>query len=257
MCNIKNVLSIAGHDPTGGAGIQADIEAITSMGCHACSIITCLTVQDTNNVVHISPIATDLIEHQLQTLCDDIQFDAIKIGLLGSAETASMVANQIRQHHNIPIVFDPVLAAGGGAVLAQSELIDVMREELLPLTTLLTPNSLEARQLAYQAKDLNQCATAILSNGCEYVLITGTHEPGDDVVNQLYNQHGLVKTNRWSRLPYEYHGSGCTLSAAIAAQLAHGATISNAIDHAQQYTWESLNAGYQPGQYQYIPKRIQ
>jgi hydroxymethylpyrimidine/phosphomethylpyrimidine kinase len=168
-----------------------------------------------------------------------------------------MIANFLHQHRSIPIVFDPVLAAGGGTVLAQPELIDVMCEQLLPLTTILTPNSLEARQLAPQSKGLNQCAESIVSNGCQFVLITGTHESDDDVINQLYNQHGLVKTNRWPRLPHEYHGSGCTLSAAIAAKLAQASTIVNAIEDAQQYTWDSLNTGYQPGQYQYVPKRTQ
>jgi hydroxymethylpyrimidine/phosphomethylpyrimidine kinase len=256
MCSRKNVLSIAGHDPTGGAGIQADIEVINSMQCHACSVITTLTVQDTRNVITISPIAADIINNQLETLCKDINIDAIKIGLLGSAKTASLIAQHLAQLNEIPIVCDPVLAAGGGTVLAKPELIDVIRDELLPLVTLVTPNSLEARQLAPESRDLKQCAETILSSGCQFVFITGTHEPSDDVINQLYDQNGLLKTYRWPRLPHEYHGSGCTLSAAIAALLAQGATMTDAIEQAQQYTWDSLKTGYQPGQYQYVPNRI-
>lgn len=256
MRNRYNVLSIAGHDPTGGAGIQADIEVINSMQCHACSIVTTLTVQNTQNVITISPVATDLINTQLQILCEDINMDAIKIGLLGSAKTASLIAEHLVQFKEIPIVCDPVLAAGGGTILAQPELINIMHNELLPLTTLVTPNSLEARQLAPDSRDLNQCAKTILSSGCQFVLITGTHEPSDEVINQLYDQHGLVKTYHWPRLPHEYHGSGCTLSTAIAAQLAQGASMTDAIEQAQQYTWDSLNTGYQPGQHQHVPNRI-
>jgi hydroxymethylpyrimidine/phosphomethylpyrimidine kinase len=256
MTDRKKVLSIAGHDPTGGAGIQADIESINHMECHACSVITTLTVQNTHNVLKISPIATELIKYQLQVLFEDISLDAIKIGLLGSADIASMIAQDLQQHNNIPIVLDPVLAAGGGTRLAKPELIDVIRRKLLPITTLVTPNSLEARQLAPDCSNLNQCAETILSHGCQFVLITGTHEPGDDVINQLYDQHGLLKTYHWPRLANEYHGSGCTLSAAIAACLALGATMTDAVEQAQQYTWDSLNSGYQPGHYQYVPNRI-
>ncbi|MEE9346113.1 MAG: bifunctional hydroxymethylpyrimidine kinase/phosphomethylpyrimidine kinase [Methylococcales bacterium] len=256
MRSRTNVLTIAGHDPTGGAGIQADIEVINNMQCHACSIITTLTVQNTQNVITISPVATDLINTQLQILCEDISLSAIKIGLLGSTKTVNIITQRLKQYKDIPIVCDPVLSAGGGTVLAQPELIDVLRRKLLPLTTLVTPNSLEARQLAPEGRDLNQCAKTILSSGCQFVLITGTHEPSDDVINQLYDQHGLVKSYHWPRLPYEYHGSGCTLSTAIATQLAQGATMTDAVEQAQQYTWDSLNTGYQPGQHQYVPNRL-
>ncbi len=253
----KNILTIAGHDPTGGAGIQADIETITSMGCHACSIITSLTVQDTENVQEINPVTSSLLKKQLQVLVDDVKVDAIKIGLLGDATIARTVVRYLKQaDKKIPVVVDPVLAAGGGAVLAKPELIEVISQELLPLTTILTPNSLEARQLALKSNDLNHCADVLLSGGCRFVLITGAHEPGDDVINQLYDQSGLLKASHWPRLANEYHGSGCTLSAAIAAQLAQGMSVTDAVGLAQQYTWNSLNSGYQPGQYQSVPNRI-
>jgi len=257
MCNKKpNILCIAGHDPTGGAGIQADIETINSMGCHTCSVVTTLTVQDTKDVVKIRPVEVDLIKQQLHILCEDIRIDAVKIGLLGSANTASMVAQFLKALNAIPIVIDPVLAAGGGAVLAKPELIAVICQELLPLATVLTPNSLEARQLALEGDDLDQCAQTLLSYGCQCVLITGTHEPGEDVINLLYDQSGLLKDYHWTRLDAEYHGSGCTLSAAIAAQLALGETLADAVECAQQYTWNSLRSGYQPGRHQSVPNRL-
>lgn len=249
------VLSIAGHDPTGGAGIHADIETIRSMGCHVCSIITTITVQNTANVLKIKPIELDLIKHQLQVLSEDIRFDVIKIGLLGAASTARLVAQYLNQNDTNQVVVDPVLAAGGGALLAKPELINVIYQEIFPLTTVATPNSLEARQFAPESDDLGRCAEIILSSGCQYVLVTGTHEPDDDVVNQLYDRSGLLQSYHWPRLSPEYHGSGCTLSAAIAAQLAHGKTISEAIVSAQHYTWNSLASGYQPGKHQHVPNR--
>ena len=250
-----NVLSLAGHDPTGGAGIQADVETIKSLDCHACSVITTLTVQNTCNVMKTSPVAVDLIEEQLQCLTNDIRIDAIKIGLLGALKTTNIISRYLSQLQGIPIVLDPVLAAGGGAALANTEMIEAIHHQLLPITMLSTPNSLEARQLAPQADNLSQCAELILSSGCQYVLITGAHEPGSEVINQLYSKKGLLNQYHWPRLKHEYHGSGCTLSAAIAARLAQGATIFDAVEQAQQFTWDSLNSGYQPGGFQYIPNR--
>ncbi len=252
---IHNVLSIAGHDPTGGAGIQADLETINSIGCHACSVVTTLTVQNTQNVSKISPVTPDLIQKQLQTLIEDINVDAIKIGLLGALDTAKLIARYLSLNNEIPVVFDPILAAGGGATLADSELVTFFCRQLLPLTTITTPNSLEARQLAPECNDLSQCAEQLLSYGCQTVLITGTHESGPDVMNQLFDQSGLVKTYHWPRLANQYHGSGCTLSAAIATRLAQGATLLDAVEYAQQFTWDSLNSGYQPGRYQFVPNR--
>jgi hydroxymethylpyrimidine/phosphomethylpyrimidine kinase len=141
-------------------------------------------------------------------------------------------------------------------------MIAAMRELLLPQTTILTPNSREARRLAQgdgedeEELALASCAEKLIGLGCEYVLITGTHENTPQVVNTLYGPEGLVRSDNWERLPGSYHGSGCTLAAAIAASLANGLELPEAVHEAQEYTWQTLNAGFRPGMGQYIPDRF-
>lgn len=251
------VLCFSGHDPSGGAGIQADIEAIVSHRCHAASVITALTEQDSRNVKQLLPQRPSDIVSQAQTVLNDFDIAAIKIGLLGSAEVALAVASIVRQTSGVPIVLDPVLAAGGGTDLAGQALINAIAEHLLPLTTLVTPNSIEARRLT-RLDDLNACATELQRCGAEYVLITGTHEDEDSerVVNRLSMPDHLNETFNWERLPHHYHGSGCTLAAATAALLAQGLDMFSAVNEAQEYTWQSLNAAYRPGKGQHNPERL-
>ena len=155
-------------------------------------------------------------------------------------------------------MLDPVLASGRGDALADGETMQVMRTALLPLTTVVTPNSLEARRLAGAAPDadLSECARKLARLGCKYVLVTGTHESGAEVVNTLYDARHMVREDRWQRLPGNFHGSGCTLASAIAALLARGLTVERAVQQAQEYTWKSLAAGFSPGRGQAIPDRF-
>jgi len=151
-----------------------------------------------------------------------------------------------------------VLASGRGDALSDDETVRALRSALLPLTTVLTPNSLEVRRLALAAPDagLADCARALTGLGCKYVLVTGTHEPGARVVNTLYGAGGLLREDRWPRLAGEYHGSGCTLASAIAAFLARGQAMEDAVKEAQAYTWKTLEAGFQPGRGQHLPDRL-
>lgn len=249
------VLCLSGHDPSGGAGIQADIETIASHQCHAASVITALTEQDTTNVIKILPQSAAAIISQARTILDDLPVKAIKIGLIGHVETAKAIHTIINEYSALPVILDPVLAAGGGAVLSNDELIDTITELLLPRTTILTPNSVEARQLT-RVNDLSLCGTELLELGCEYVLITGGHEQGEVVSNQLFNKKQCIETYTWDRLPHSYHGSGCTLASSLAAMIAHGLEVETAMLEAQEYTWNSLSAGFQPGKGQYIPNRF-
>lgn len=249
------VLCFSGHDPSGGAGVQADIEAIVSHQCHAVSVITALTEQDSNNVKKLLPQHPDDIRQQAATLLADIDVAAFKIGLLGDARVAEAVAIVLQQHPTIPVVLDPVLAAGGGTELASQALIDSIIERLLPLTTVLTPNSLEARRLA-RRDDLSECAAVLQEAGAEYVLITGTHEDSELVRNRLFMPDDLHETFSWERLPHEYHGSGCTLASAIAALLARGLDVFSAVNEAQDYTWQALAAAYPAGKGQLNPDRF-
>lgn len=253
--NRPAVLTFSGHDPSGGAGVQADIETLIGHQCHAVSIITALTEQDTLNVKKLAPQHPDNIVNQAKTLMADIPVKAIKIGLLGHPETALAVHSIIKQCPHIPVVFDPVLAAGGGTDLSDGQLISLINDLLLPCTTVLTPNSEEARRLT-GLDDLKECGLSLLEKGCGSVLITGTHEATPEVSNQLFHDGRCYETYSWNRLPYNYHGSGCTLAASIAALLAQGLDTFHAIAEAQEFTWNSLNSGYQPGKGQHIPNRF-
>lgn len=249
------ILCFSGHDPSGGAGVQADIETIISHRCHPVSVITALTEQDTTNVKKLIPQRPDDIIQQAQTLLADIDVAAIKIGLIGDASVAEAIATLLQQHPGIPVVLDPVLAAGGGTELASQSLIETIVDRLLPLTTVLTPNSVEARRLA-RSDDLNACGPLLQTKGAKYVLITGTHEDSEQVHNRLFMPDQLSEIFNWDRLPYSYHGSGCTLASAIAALLAGGLDVFSAVNEAQDYTWQTLAAAYPSGNGQLNPDRL-
>jgi hydroxymethylpyrimidine/phosphomethylpyrimidine kinase len=254
------VLSFAGSDPTGGAGIQADLLTLSSMGCHALTVVTAITVQDTAGVEDVLPIDADWVSDQARVLLEDMPVAAFKIGMVGSVENCAAIAEVVSDYPDVPLVLDPVLASGRGDEMATEEMIEAMREMLIPQTTIITPNSLEARRLADDGSDeersLEDCAKRILEMGCEYVLITGTHENTPQVINTLYGQQGVIRSDSWQRLPGSYHGSGCTLASAIAATLANGLDIPEAVREAQEYTWQTLNAGFRPGMGQHIPDRF-
>ena len=249
------VLSFSGHDPSGGAGIQADIETLISHQCHACSVITALTEQDSRNVKKLIPQNPQDIIDQAQTILNDFQVSAIKIGLIGHHETAAAIQSILLQHPHIPVILDPVLAAGGGTSLANEQLIDNIVSLLLPCTTILTPNSEEARLLAKHS-DLSECGQILLDKGCNNVLITGTHEQSTTVNNQFFQSNDKTETFSWDRLEHNYHGSGCTLASAIAASMAHGLDPFTAVSEAQDYTWNALEAAYLPGKGQFNPNRL-
>ena len=250
------VMCFAGMDSTGGAGIQADIETLASIGCHAAPVVTAITVQDTQNVKGFAAVDANLVIEQARAVLEDIAVDAFKIGMLGSAENVEAVHSVLTDYPNIPVVLDPIIRAGGGSALADDDLVDAMISLLFPLTTILTPNSREARALASEADSLVACAQELLETGCEYILITGTHERSIEVINTLYGNHRLLESYTWERLPNSYHGSGCTLAAAIAGLLAHGLAPVAAVHEAQDFTWQSLKYGYRMGMGQHIPNRF-
>ncbi len=249
------VLSFSGHDPCGGAGVQADIETIRSHHCHSCSVITALTEQDSHNVKQIIPQAAENIVRQAQTVLADLPVAVIKIGLIGHADTALAIVQILQQYPHIPVVLDPILAAGGGKALADEHLTDIIAQQLTPLTTVLTPNSLEARRLSGR-QSLAECGAALLTQGAKHVLITGAHEDSAQVQNHLYNADGTTQTYHWDRLPGHYHGSGCTLASAVAALLALGLDAETAIHEAQDFTWQALEVAYRTGSGQLNPNRL-
>ena len=255
------VLSFAASDPTGGAGLQADLLTLASMGCHPLSVVTALTVQDTRGVEGLLVIDPDWVSAQARALLEDMPVAAFKLGVLGSAENAGAIADVLEDYPDVPVVVDPVIASGRGDPLADDALIDALRSQIVPQSTIVTPNSLEARRLAEddvedEGLDLGRCAARLLAMGCDYVLVTGTHELGAEVVNTLYGDSGIVRADRWPRLAGSYHGSGCTLASAIAAALANGLGVAEAVRDAQEYTWQALASGFRPGMGQLLPDRF-
>jgi len=254
------VLTFAASDPSGGAGLQADVLTLASMGCHPLSVVTALTVQDTVGVEGIQAMEADWVADQARCLLEDMPVDAFKIGVMASVEIVAAIAEIVADYPDVPLIVDPVLAAAKGDVFASDEVTDAIRELILPHTTILTPNSIEARRLADADDDdeagLAQCAARLVGMGAQYVLITGTHESTPEVVNTLYGKQGVVRSDSWVRLPGSYHGSGCTLASAIAAMLANGLEISEAVREAEDYTWNTLKKAYRPGMGQFLPDRL-
>ena len=253
------VLAFAATDPSGGAGLQADVLTLASMGCHPLTVVTAVTIQDTMGIEEIMALDAEWVADQARCVLEDMPVTAIKIGVIGSIENITAIAEVVSDYPEVPLVLDPVLASGRGDELATDEMISALRELLIPQTTIITPNSIEARRLVQEDGeddlDLAECASRLLALGCEYVLITGTHENTTQVVNTLYSQEGVVRTDSWERLPGSYHGSGCTLASAIAATIANGLNISDAVKDAQEYTWQTLKAAFRTGMGQHITDR--
>jgi hydroxymethylpyrimidine/phosphomethylpyrimidine kinase len=242
------VLTFAASDPTGGAGLQADLLTLAALGCHPLSVLTGLTVQDTSGVEHLEAIAADLVVRQARALLAETRVAAFKAGVLASADNVRAVAAIAAANPGVPLVVDPVLASGRGDALASEAVRSALLEALVPRTTVLTPNSVEAARLGGMQR--------LLDLGARYVLVTGTHDDTPEVINRLYDAGGLVREDRWQRLPGSYHGSGCTLASAVAAALANGRGVPQAVHEAQEYTWQALAAGFRTGAGQLLPNRF-
>lgn len=253
MTPVPVVLCLSGHDPTGGAGIHADIEACAAQGVHAFTVVTAHTVQDTRNVRRVSAVAPMLIAEQVDALLRDGRIAAIKIGLLGDAQQVPVLVHAIRAA-GVPVVLDPVLRAGGGTNLVGSELQVALREALLPLVTVLTPNAGELRRLVPNEPP-DVAAARLIAAGCRNVLVTGGDEDTAAVVNTWYAADLPPRRFEWPRLPETFHGAGCTLASAIAARLALGDPVGDALETAQRWTQDALARAVTVGQGRRIPGR--
>lgn len=253
---IPVVLVLAGLDPTGGAGLQADIEAIASMGSRAAPVITAITVQDTADVMGYTPLSAALVIQQARAVLEDVPVAAIKIGMAGSVEIIEAIHTLLTDYPELPVVLDPVLRAGGGGSLSDEAATAAMKTLLFPHATIVTPNTHEARALAPEADTLDACGMALLAHGVRMALITGGDENTAKVVNALYGNNRALERYQWERLDGSYHGSGCTLSAALAGLIAQGDEPSTAIYKAQEYTWQTLKHGYRIGMGQAVPHRF-
>jgi hydroxymethylpyrimidine/phosphomethylpyrimidine kinase len=242
------VLTFAASDPTGGAGLQADLLTLAALGCHPLSVVTGLTVQDTSGVEHLEAVDAALVARQAERVLAETRVAAFKVGVVGTAANARAIAAIAAAHGQVPLVLDPVLASGRGDPLASDAVLNALLEFLVPRATVATPNTLEEERLGGTKQ--------LLERGCRYVLLTGTHDLTAEVVNKLYDRGGLVREDRWQRLPGSYHGSGCTLASAIAALLAKGRPVPEAAREAQEFTWRALAAGFRTGAGQALPNRF-
>ncbi len=239
------VLVFSGLDPSGGAGIQADIEAIAAQGAHALPIVTALTVQDNERVFEVVPVDAGLLARQAALLADTMPIRAVKLGIPGNPANAEAIAGIVlllrARQPALPVVLDPVLASGHGDALARGNALAALAP-LLAVATVVTPNLPEA--------------AALELSGCPHVLVTGGHGDGDEVVNRWHSRDGMREW-RWPRLPGEFHGSGCTLASSLAARLALGDAMAQALERAQRCCNQSLADSYAIAPGQRIPRRIE
>tara|TARA_R110002074_G_scaffold23150_1_gene70392 strand:- start:372 stop:1166 length:795 start_codon:yes stop_codon:yes gene_type:complete len=250
------VLCIGGLDPSGGAGLQADIESIASCGGHALPLASCLTIQNSIQAISVSAVDPEIIQHQASALLNDMPIASCKIGVVPNRAVALIIAEILAQLPNVPIVFDPVLSASVGSRFCDTDTINAVKENILPYVTVVTPNLSELKILVDSNEDVATQARALCALGASYVLTTGADSNTDTVHNTLFTRNEKREDYEWPRLPHDYHGSGCTLSSSIACYLALELDIVEAINKAQQFTWRSLKNAQQIGNGQWIPKRI-
>jgi hydroxymethylpyrimidine/phosphomethylpyrimidine kinase len=253
-----SVLVFSGCDPSGGAGMQADIQAIAANGAHPLSVVTSLTVQDNNRVFAVHPVPALLVQQQTLALLNKFDIAAVKIGIVANRANAEAIAGMVqelkRQQPDLPIVFDPVLASGHGDALSVEDAIRVIAP-LIEIATLITPNLPEAVALCGGDRRSATQAATLLQRGCPNVLIKGGHGATDQDVTNLWFMQGSTRSWTWPRLRGTYHGSGCTLTAAVAALLATGKSMEDALDQGQTFCQRALESSYAIGAGQRIPDR--
>jgi hydroxymethylpyrimidine/phosphomethylpyrimidine kinase len=255
------VMTLAASDPTSGAGMQADLLTIASMGCHPVSAVTGLRVRDTSGLRDVYPLDADWVDEQARAVLEDMPVAAFKVGLLPSIDVVNVIAEIAADYPDVPLVLDLDLTGSRGDALSAERTTEAIKSLLLPLTTLLVTNGGQLQRLA-GADDarhgdvLALAAGRLLAMGCGYVLATGAHENTPEVINTLFDGTGRSHTGKWQRLPGSFHGAGSTLSSAVASLLAQGMAVPEAVSEAQAFTWESLSAAFHAGMGKAIPDRF-
>lgn len=242
------VLTIAGSDSGGGAGIQADLKTFSALGCYGTSAITAVTVQNTLGVTGIHRIPPEIVQGQIRVVMDDIRPLAIKIGMVHSAELAIAIAAVLKEYPEVPVVFDPVMVATSGHHLIEVNTMETMRKELFPLAQIITPNLDEAELLADMKintiDDMKEAATRIIKDGCNAVLVKGGHLKGSDLCDVFLDHSGHYMVFRSTAIHTDNtHGTGCTLSSAIASFIALGNSMPIAIEKAKAYVHNAIDYG--------------
>jgi len=245
------VLLFSGLDPSGAAGVSADIETINQFGVTPLPIITTLTAQNTQQVVSLESTKNSLLELQFKLIDEDIEFNTVKIGLLGSSTQVNIISRLLRNKKGVRIILDPIISSSTDYLLSTNDMIDVIKKELIPLCLILTPNLAELSALA---PGLSEKA-AVSSLNCPWVLVTTSDSSEIDVEHRLYHYSDLIRKFTYKKLAGQYHGSGCTLSSAIAALLAVDVPVEDSCKRALDYTYQSLLSAKKIGKMQYHPNR--
>lgn len=246
-----SVLTIAGSDSSGGAGIQADLKTYSALGVYGMSVITALTAQNTTAVTAVHEAPPDFVAAQIDAVVSDIPPDATKTGMLSSAPIIEVVATKVREHRLRNLVVDPVMVAKSGARLLRDDAVQALREKLLPLADVVTPNLPEAQVLADRSlateDEIRDAARAIHEMGAKNVVMKGGHRDGDVVVDLLFDGAEFYEYRAPRVQTTSTHGTGCTFASAIAAFLARGETVPEAVCHAKEYLTEALRRAYPVG----------
>lgn len=266
---IPSVLCFAASDPTCGAGLQADVITIAALGTRPLAVTTAITVQNSSTFEGLQSVDSDWVADQARALLEDIPVQAFKIGALGSVANIEAVAEILSDYPDIPVVLDPALPTSNEDPMIEEEFFGALTELLLPMSRVLISDLPDAQRLtSFEDEEEEdeppqeeedqpegaECARRLIQLGCEHVLITGRHEQTPKILNTLYGEHGVIRTDAWERLPSAFHGAGNALSAALASFLAHGLPVFEAAYRAQEYTWHALAQGRRPGMGKTLPK---
>ncbi|OCL27204.1 bifunctional hydroxymethylpyrimidine kinase/phosphomethylpyrimidine kinase [Orenia metallireducens] len=249
---MKQVLTIAGSDSGGGAGIQADLKTMTAFGVYGASVITAVTAQNTLGVQGFETVSIDLVAKQLDSVLSDLKFSALKTGMLATSEIIEVVVDKIKEYQVDNLVVDPVMVASSGDILLAEEAITTIKEELIPIAKVITPNLNEAKVLTGRGIEeevsLEILASELHKLGCEYVLVKGGHQSGEIARDLLYDGVDFIEFSAERIDTKDTHGTGCTLSSAIASNLALEYEIKEAIQRSKKYITEAIKAGCKVGQ---------
>jgi hydroxymethylpyrimidine/phosphomethylpyrimidine kinase len=248
MIGMANILSIAGSDPSGGAGAQGDLKTFSALGCYGMAALSALTAQNTLGVQAVQAVSPDFVAAQIESIFSDIKVDAVKIGMIGSAANVEPIAEELRRYAAANIVLDPVMVASGGHSLGGEDLVAPILKLLFPLVRLVTPNLMESALLAGGRMPENPCdmreiALKIHGLGAAAVLVKGGHLPEGDAYDLLYDGANFIEFSALRLATRNTHGTGCTLSAAIAARLGQGASLEQAVGDAKDFLGAALVAG--------------
>ncbi len=255
------ILTFGVSDPVGAIGIQADLASFAAMGCHGLSVITSILIGDTTKVEDMQVIDADWVADQARVVLEDMPVAAFKVGTVGNIENVSVIAEIVSDYPDVPLILDPFASAMPDQGLDSEDILIAMRELLIPQTTLLILSSVELARLAETWREpstedvMALDAVRLIEMGCEYLFVTGT--PGDvhDVANTLFNEGGVCRHDNWQRLSGSFLGAGTTLSATIAAMLANGLDVPEAVFEAQEFTHAAIAHAQRLGMGKLIPDR--